>query len=553
MNSAAHCYRCGAGFRPNWKFCGKCRAPLVSQDQQIYPATRTSTTTPPPRAPIANSQPVSLPQAVTPAISNLSPSQFVQCPACHNYIEDDGDFCEHCGARVSATAEAARIAQGQAARERAALEEAQRQQAARERDERERIERERAAQERLVRERAAREKAERERIEHERIAREKAEQERLALEQAEQNRRRIEQAKQEQAATEQFEERRTQISAAPSQATHRESEFVPAAATVANESLASSSQASSFVSAEESTNEFFLPVRSQWAASTGRRTIIIVSALVLLLIGGIALVLFTTRSKEQASASTSGNPKGSADPVKQPAPVAPDGMIYVPGGTFKMGRDDGVQDERPAHEVKLKPFFIDRYEVTCEQYQKFIEATGHRAPKTWTNGKYPQGGAHWPVTGVTWSDATAYANWVGKRLPTEEEWEMAARGTDGRLYPWGNKWQQSSDTNASANAFNTSVGHLVDVGTFKAASPFGAYDMVGNAWEWTASDWAAYPGGTLTKAPAYPDMKVMRGNYWGADDQHATTTFRIGWPANATDPNVSYKNAGFRCAKDAPA
>jgi serine/threonine-protein kinase len=228
-------------------------------------------------------------------------------------------------------------------------------------------------------------------------------------------------------------------------------------------------------------------------------------------------------------------------------------MIYVPSGAFKMGRDDAALDERPAHEVKLKPFFIDRYEVTCEQYRKFVEATGHRAPKTWVNGTYPQGTAHWPVTGVTWSDATAFANWSGKRLPTEEEWELAARGTDGRLYPWGNQWRQSSDTTASANAFNTSAGHLVDVGTFKGASPFGAYDMVGNAWEWTASDWAAYSGGSLTKAPPYPDMKVMRGNFWEADDQHATTTFRIGWPADAADPNVSYKNAGFRCAKDAPA
>jgi formylglycine-generating enzyme required for sulfatase activity len=228
-------------------------------------------------------------------------------------------------------------------------------------------------------------------------------------------------------------------------------------------------------------------------------------------------------------------------------------MVYVPGGTFKMGRDDGAPDERPAHEVTVKPFFIDLYEVTYEQYLGFIKATAHRAPKTWTGSTYPPGSAHHPVTGVTWTDATAYASWAGKRLPTEEEWELAARGTDGRLYPWGNQWGSADDSTITANAFNTSAGHFVDVGTFKGVSPYGLYDMVGNAWEWTASAWSAYPGGTLSKPAIYKDMKVMRGNFWQGNDRQATTTFRIGWPADDSDAPASYDNAGFRCAKDVTA
>lgn len=220
-------------------------------------------------------------------------------------------------------------------------------------------------------------------------------------------------------------------------------------------------------------------------------------------------------------------------------------MAYVPGGEFQMGSNDGDEYERPQHIVTLKPFYIDIYEVTCEEYEKFARATGYARPRTWKNGLYPQGAAHWPVTGVTWDDAAAYARWAGKRLPTEEEWEVAARGTDGRRYPWGNDWKRDA-----ANADAGSKGHFTDVGSYPSGkSPFGLFDMSGNAWEWTSSTLSPYPGGQLPQQFAPEEMRVIRSGYWGSPQNKVTATFRRGWPARG---DYDYKNTGFRCARDAP-
>lgn len=221
--------------------------------------------------------------------------------------------------------------------------------------------------------------------------------------------------------------------------------------------------------------------------------------------------------------------------------AAPEGMVLVQGGSFEMGRDGGDEYERPAHAVSVKSFYIDLHEVTCAQYAKFVAETKHPPPPTWPRGAYDPATALLPVTGVSWDDAQAYARWTGGRLPTEEEWELAARGTDGRLYPWGDAWQPNS-----ANAAQTSAGRMVPVGSYSAgASPAGALDMVGNAWEWTASSLKAYPGGSLPPAPE-DDLRVIRGNYWNGKATQATTTFRRGYPARGED----YKNTGFRCARD---
>src|SRR5262249_21269386 len=124
-----------------------------------------------------------------------------------------------------------------------------------------------------------------------------------------------------------------------------------------------------------------------------------------------------------------------------PKPPIPAGMISIPGGEFKMGRDDGNEYEKPAHTMRVKDFFIDTTEVTNEQYQQFVNQTRRQPPKHWRNGRYADGEAPQPVVNVSWYDADAYAKWAGKRLPTEEEWEYAARGADGRLYPYGDKWK----------------------------------------------------------------------------------------------------------------
>jgi formylglycine-generating enzyme required for sulfatase activity len=232
---------------------------------------------------------------------------------------------------------------------------------------------------------------------------------------------------------------------------------------------------------------------------------------------------------------------GTITAAKVAKPVAPPRMAYVPGGEFLMGSDSGSEAERPAHKVAVKPFFIDLYEVTCEEYKKFIDATGHRAPPCWVKRDYPRGWAGRPVTGVDWDDASAYAAWAGKRLPTEQEWEFAARGGDGRRYPWGNQWKANA-----ANADSTSHKHADNVGKHRAgASPFGLLDMAGNAWEWTASDYTDYRTGGLP--PGAGDQKVIRGGSWAEDRQKATTTFRQALPARGTPP---YGNLSFRCAKD---
>jgi len=228
--------------------------------------------------------------------------------------------------------------------------------------------------------------------------------------------------------------------------------------------------------------------------------------------------------------------------TNQAASEPPPGMVYVPGGELMMGNEAGELQERPAHKVAVKPFFIDRNEVTCEEYAKFIAATGHRAPPDWADGRYTDSSAQRPVTGVDWDDANAYAVWAGKRLPSEQEWEFASRGTDGRRYPWGNEWRPKQ-----ANDISSGLNQTTNVGSFPSgASPFGANDLVGNAWEWTASDWIPYPGGTLPETKLPGPLKVIRGGNYSSNENSATATFRVGYSARG----IEYDSSSFRCAKD---
>ena len=233
-----------------------------------------------------------------------------------------------------------------------------------------------------------------------------------------------------------------------------------------------------------------------------------------------------------------------AKPYNQQNPPA--GMVYVPGGPFKMGRNDGDDYEKPAHDVTVTPFFMDIYEVTNEDYRKFVEATGAKPPPTWKGNAIPEGGERKPITGITYNDAEAYAAWAGKRLPTEEEWEFAARGTDGRLFPWGgDKWDKDKLL-ANANAASKA---LSDVGFYKdGASPFGIYDLSGNAWEWTSTPLAAYPDGKLPEVPA-KDTMVIRGGCYLSGLDGVAATYRGFYRKTGEE---SYRQTGFRCAKDIP-
>ena len=244
--------------------------------------------------------------------------------------------------------------------------------------------------------------------------------------------------------------------------------------------------------------------------------------------------------------STAGNRQRVGGPRTDPSPQSSQpgypGMVYVPGGEFTMGTDTGDEYERPAHKVQLASFYIDINEVTCEDYLKFTTAKHHRLPPNWTNGSFPPGSAKQPVTGVDWYDATAYAEWAGKRLPTEEEWEYAARGRSGGRYPWGNDWKPNF-----ANADDSSARRLTNVGFYtEGKTSTGVMDMIGNAWEWTASDVSSYPGGHFS-SPVPKAVKVIRGGSWQESKQQATTTYRGFLEMSGAE---DYSATGFRCVRD---
>jgi formylglycine-generating enzyme required for sulfatase activity len=275
-----------------------------------------------------------------------------------------------------------------------------------------------------------------------------------------------------------------------------------------------------------------------------RALVIAVVTLAAILVAAVAVSLIVIQ-RGQNSPVTRDKPPVSEPNKVESGQTSEAGMVYIPGGVFTMGSDEGDEYERPAHVVTLKPFFIDALEVSCGEYAKFVSATDRQPPAAWTNGACRPGTEQHPVTDVDWYDASAYASWAGKRLPTEEEWECAARGFDQRKYPWGNEWRVGA-----ANAGDSSAGEVVDVGSNPAGkSPFGAMDLAGNAWEWTASDLKFYPGSRLTRRDA--ERKVIRGGSWAKDNPPDwTTTFRgFAAPSGGND----YSKIGFRCARDASA
>lgn len=277
--------------------------------------------------------------------------------------------------------------------------------------------------------------------------------------------------------------------------------------------------------------------------------------------GGDAALLTQASPQLSNAATSSVTPQGSplASPQADTSPMAqtsaspasltvevagsvtpPDGMVYVPGGTFEMGRSGDDEYESPPHSVTVSPFFLDRTEVTNEEYQRFIDQTNHRAPTHWKDRKYMTNEGKLPVINVSWNDANDFAAWAKKRLPTEAEWEWAARGADGRRYPWGNEW----DPNL-ANAGRTVGGRIVAVGAYNnGLSPFQALDLCGNVWEWTASKLVSYQDPNRELIPGR-DLRVLRGGAYDVPPARATTTYRGFGP-----PDKMYDKTGFRCARN---
>jgi len=273
-----------------------------------------------------------------------------------------------------------------------------------------------------------------------------------------------------------------------------------------------------------------------------------------------------------------------------PKAASPGGeMVFVPAGAFWMGSKEGDEDEAPMHQVYLEAFWIDRYEVTNAQYAEFLNATkgdpgrcgGHICADTKVEnpdshllheeGRYvvEEGYDDHPVTEVSWYGAKAYCAHYGKRLPSEAEWEKAARGTDGATYPWGEEFDPhklpcsgprlggDSDAprtglKAKENSYSLKlnsdyrVGDTTPVGSYPdGASPYGACDMAGNVWEWVADWYEAYPG-SIYRSPFFGHKyKVVRGGSWNHPADDARCARR-----DIAHPDRRLRVVGFRCARD---
>jgi sulfatase modifying factor 1 len=224
-----------------------------------------------------------------------------------------------------------------------------------------------------------------------------------------------------------------------------------------------------------------------------------------------------------------------------PEPVQLGEMALVPAGWFLMGEEDGPESSRPQREVYLDAFMIDRIEVTNNDFREYVQETGAR-PKVWEDPS-AVGAEMEPIAGVLWLEADAYCRWAGKRLPTEAEWEKAARGTDGRVYPWGDEWDPSR-----VNTMESELGRIMPVGSFPSGvSPFGVLDMAGNVQEWVSDyfdpDYYSY---APDRNPRGPDKVLdhgLRGGSWRSPQKFTMTFYRNS--SHAVSVNL---RVGFRCA-----
>lgn len=226
-------------------------------------------------------------------------------------------------------------------------------------------------------------------------------------------------------------------------------------------------------------------------------------------------------------------------------------MVLVPAGEFTMGSDKGDEDEFPVHHVVLNAYYIDKFEVTNGRFAKFVEAIHSEPPWGFADKDTPVVHADRPVRWVSWMDAMGYCLWAGKRLPTEAEWEKAARGTDGRVYPWGN--DLPTPVHAVYGLKEGGEETISIIGDRdKGQSPYGAYDLAGNLYEWVM-DWYAedyylnFAGGPANnpRGPAEGSAKVQRGGSYVNSPYRLRSSFRTKGDPAEQDPNV-----GFRCAQD---
>ncbi len=266
------------------------------------------------------------------------------------------------------------------------------------------------------------------------------------------------------------------------------------------------------------------------------------------------LGVFSACTTPGVPSNTASSPALQAAPATAAAAVPADEaeMVYIPAGEFTMG-DDGPYDTRPARRMSLPAFWIDTGEVTNTRYKHFIDATGHKVPWSpdpavqpyawdWQSRMYPSGKANDPAVLVSWEDARAFCTWAGKTLPSEAQWEKAARGLKGNLYPWGNTWLPGK-----ANTRESGRGGTVASGAFEGdVSEFGVRDLGGNVSEWVEEWFAPYPGNPLISYEARDTYKVLRGGSWDYRNSIAN-----GYHRQYALPQSQMPAIGFRCVKAA--
>jgi formylglycine-generating enzyme required for sulfatase activity len=225
-------------------------------------------------------------------------------------------------------------------------------------------------------------------------------------------------------------------------------------------------------------------------------------------------------------------------------------MVLVPAGEFTMGSPQGDDDEQPVHRVFLDSFYLDTFEVTNGRFAKFVAAIQSEPPWGFADQETPVVHAEQPVRWVNWLEATGYCLWAGKRLPTEAEWEKAARGTDGRPYPWGPEPPTPAHAVFGLKEGTETVSPIGN--RDKGRSPYGVHDLAGNLYEWV-TDWYDDAFYTLQptinpRGPGEGTAKVQRGGSYINNPYRLRASFRTKGDPTEHDPHV-----GFRCAQDAPA
>ncbi len=270
-------------------------------------------------------------------------------------------------------------------------------------------------------------------------------------------------------------------------------------------------------------------------------------ALVLLLSGGVGIYLI---SRPTPSPTPSPTPRPTANTPVADTPAVKADLVEIPGGTFQMGRNAGPPPETPAHPVNVQTFFMDKTEVTNAEYGDFVREMNYAPPEHWAGTKPPYGQELWPVINVSFVDANAFAKWRSKRdsltyrLPTEEEWEYAARNGRSDLYPWGNEWKPGRAVLKETTP--APVGSHADGNNF-----WGVQDLIGNVWEWTASKPSVYPGNPATVPPAIQDYMAIRGGGYVTDptnkDNPVSSCMREFLP-----PTKKNTLLGFRLVRSGP-